>query len=160
MYPNAKIQTVRTQPSALKLMEGRERAPRQCDPTELPGGGKLGWFWSHCKRGSRCGRPPYDRLLTNPVLRADYRGIRRHECGSVAVRIKKNVDHLRAEPPALRWMRDHAHPPARRDQTVLDGGAKLGMFWSGCKSKKRCAKFPYDRLLTNPVLKADYRTTQ
>ena len=46
----------------------------QRDQTEqLPGGTKLGIFWMGCKNNRRCGRPPYDRLLTNPVLRADYR---------------------------------------------------------------------------------------
>ena len=58
---------------ALRWMVGRSQVPVQCDPTELPGGGRLGWFWRDCKILRRCGRPPYDRLLTNPVLRADYR---------------------------------------------------------------------------------------
>ena len=73
MHPNVKIQAARTQPSALKLMEGRERAPKKRDTTELPDGSKLGLFWMECKRLRRCGRSPYDRLLNNPVLRADYR---------------------------------------------------------------------------------------
>ena len=39
----------------------------------LPSRSKLGHFWNNCKTRRRCGRPPYDRLLTNPVLRVDYR---------------------------------------------------------------------------------------
>ena len=58
--------------------------------------------------------------------------------------------------PALRWMENETQPPRGRDQTALDGGAKLGRFWDNCKSQKRCVKSPYDRLLANPVLKADY----
>ena len=54
-------------------MESRERPPKQDDTTGLPGGGKLGWFWGNCKNERKCGRSPYDRLLTNPVLKADYR---------------------------------------------------------------------------------------
>ena len=53
-------------------MEGRESAPRARDPTVLPGEGKLGIFWMHCKGKRKCRRPPYNRLLTNVVLRADY----------------------------------------------------------------------------------------
>ena len=68
-----------------------------------------------------------------------------------------NVDHLRAEPPALRWMRGRIHPPKSRDQTSLEGGAKIGKFWTNCKSENRCAKPPCDGLLSNPVLRADYR---
>ena len=68
-----KVQAARSQPPALKLMEGRERAPKFRDTTELPDGSKLEKFWSNCKCARRCGRPPYDRLLTNPVLRDDYR---------------------------------------------------------------------------------------
>ena len=76
-----------------------------------------------------------------------------------AVRARRNVDHLRAELLNLRWMRDRSHPPKSksRDQTILDGGSKLGIFWSNCKSRKRCSQSPYDRLLSNPVLRADYR---
>ena len=64
------------------------------------------------------------------------------------------------ELPSLRWMRNRSQPPPYRDETVLDGGAKLGNFWSDCKRRKRCAKYPYDRLLTNPVLRADSRYNQ
>ena len=71
--PEAKVETVRTQPPALRWMESRDKAPTQRDSALLPGGGKLGWFWNNCKRLMLCGRPPYDRLLTHPVLRADYR---------------------------------------------------------------------------------------
>ena len=73
MHPKVKILILRTQLPALKLMEAREKAPKQRDTTELPDGTKLGLFWMDCKHKSKCGRPPYDRLLTNPVLRADYR---------------------------------------------------------------------------------------
>ena len=72
-------------------------------------------------------------------------------------RVTKNVKHLWAELPALRLMRDRTHPPRSRDTTILDGGTKLGPFWSDCKRKKRCTRPPYDRLLANPVLRADYR---
>ena len=77
------------------------------------------------------------------------------------VRIQRNVDHARARKAfALRWMGDRTHPPRFMEQTILDGGARLGMFWSGCKTKKRCTAPPYNRLLTNSVLRADYRITQ
>ena len=75
MSPEANVQAVWAQPPPLKLMEGREKAPKARDATELPGGGKLGWFWQDCKSRNRCGRPPYVRLLTSPVLRADYHNV-------------------------------------------------------------------------------------
>ena len=70
------------EPPALAWMEGRAKAPKRRDDTRLPAGGPMvGMFWHHCKsqrkesenRERRCGKPPYDRLLDNPVLRADYR---------------------------------------------------------------------------------------
>ena len=67
------VQVVQTQSSALRFMEGRKKAPKSLDPTELPGGSKLGKFWNNSKSEKRCGRPTYELLLTNPVLRADYR---------------------------------------------------------------------------------------
>ena len=36
-------------------MEGRKDAPAVRDPTELPGGGRLGRFWRDCKCESRGG---------------------------------------------------------------------------------------------------------
>ena len=72
---------------------------------------------------------------------------------------QRNVDHLRVQSrPALRWMGDRTHPPKARDAMILGGGSRLGKFWTICKSRKRCARSPYDQLLTNPVLRADYRT--
>ena len=53
-------------------MEDRTKAPKQRDTTELPDGSMLGIFWMGCKNKRRCGRPPYDRLLTNPVLKNEY----------------------------------------------------------------------------------------
>ena len=68
----ADVKGLRTQPSALRWMERREEAPRYEDPTELPGGSKLGRFWTNCKSLRWCGRPPYNRLLANLFLKADY----------------------------------------------------------------------------------------
>ena len=70
-----------------------------------------------------------------------------------------NVDHLRAELPALRLMRSRTQPPATRDPTTLEGGVKVGIFWRNCKQKQRCYDVPYNRLLANPVLKSDYRNS-
>ena len=56
----------------MEVMKGRERVPAVRDQTLLPGGGKLGEFWKKCKSEKRCERTPYDRLLTNPLLKADY----------------------------------------------------------------------------------------
>ena len=54
-------------------------------------------------------------------------------------------------------MRGQTHPPKKVNQTILDGGTKLGIFWNHCKrTKKKWTKPPYDRLLTNPVFKAHY----
>ena len=59
--------------SALGWMGCRTRPPKMREQARLPGGGpKIGGFWACCKIERRCGRPPYDRLLTHPVLRADY----------------------------------------------------------------------------------------
>ena len=89
-------------------------------------------------------------------FRLMYRANSRHE-RSPDDRTKKNVDHLCAELPALMLMRDRTHPPRYSDTTVLEGGARIGRFWNKCKRDKRCTRPPYDELLTNRVLRADYR---
>jgi hypothetical protein len=55
---------------------------------------------------------------------------------------------------------------ATRDTTILNSGEDKNIifsdgslvsgFWTDCKSYKRCAKTPFDRLLSNMVLKTDY----
>ena len=44
------------------LVEGREEPPNCNDTTELPGGGRLGKFWTDCKSRRKCATPPYDQL--------------------------------------------------------------------------------------------------
>ena len=58
------------------------------------------------------------------------------------------------------FMADQTAPPKQGDQTVLEGGAMVGRFWTECKRDKRCTRPPYDELLTNPVLKADYHNSR
>ena len=48
--------------------------------------------------------------------------------------------------------------PGREETRLPGGGPKVGHFWSDCKGKRKCGTPPYDRLLTNRVLKTDYRT--
>ena len=38
------------------------------------------------------------------------------------------------------------------------GEVNVGMFWHDCKNLRRCWRSPYDRLLTHPVLRADYHS--
>ena len=61
--------------SVLNLIDGRNEVPTAADRTKLPGGGKLGAFWMQCKNKRRCDKSAYARLLTNPVLKADYHAI-------------------------------------------------------------------------------------
>ena len=60
--------------------------------------------------------------------------------------------------PALGWMEGRAEPPKVREGARLPGERPvLWRFWMDCKSKRRCGRAPYDRLLSNPMLRADYR---
>ena len=52
-------------------MDVRDEAPKGTDCAELHGS-KLGIFWRNCKHLNKCRRPPYNRLLSNAVLRTDY----------------------------------------------------------------------------------------
>ena len=82
-------------------------------------------------------------------------------CGAVkSADTVKNVEHLRADLTALRLMQDQTRSPKVKDQTRLDGGAILGRFWRDCKFRKKCENHPYARLLSNPILKADYRNSR
>ena len=67
---------------------------------------------------------------------------------------------LRTEWSALAWLGDRQNPPMVMDEAKLPGMGviKVGQFWRDCKCVRRCVRAPYDRLLTNPVLRADYRT--
>ncbi len=62
--------------------------------------------------------------------------------------------------PALGWMQGRdAAPKMREAAERLSSGTNIGRFWNNCKSERRCRMRPYERLLTNPVLRADYRIT-
>ncbi len=76
--------------------------------------------------------------------------------GNQTDRIKEYVGRLQVEQTARRLMGVRKHPPSARDSTILDGGTRLGLFWMACKGARRCGRAPYDRLLTNPVLRTDY----
>ena len=69
------VSDLRIQPAVLGWVEKRTTAPRQRETARLSSGTKLGFFWDDCKRARRCSRPPYDWLLSNPVLKTDYRNI-------------------------------------------------------------------------------------
>ena len=109
----------------------------------------------------------YDRLLNNPVLREDYRTYppQRHE--RAAAKPKRTnispdvkVQTLWTERFTLRWMAYRQKPPRYRDNAELPGLGKVnvGAFWHDCKCKGMFRRPPYDRLLGNPVLRADYCT--
>ena len=138
-------------------MKGRNKAPKQRDPSLLPGGGTLGSFWRECKRKRRCESPLYGRLLDNPVLREDYRTTppKRHERSAVSKASK--VRAIPTQKSALELMAGRERKPAQNDATELPGGSKLGTYWENCKWEMRCGRPPYNLLLTNPLLRADYR---
>ena len=70
------------------------------------------------------------------------------------------VQALRADWSALAWMAYHQKPPKFKEKAELPGlgEVNVGMFWDDCKCKRRCGRKPYNRLLVNPVLRADYRS--
>ena len=58
-------------------------------------------------------------------------------------------------------MVDRQEPPKARDRAELltgQGEVKVGIFWRNCKDRRRCGRPHYDRMLINPVLRADYRS--
>ena len=144
-------------------MEGMEKAPTYRDTTELPGGSRLGNFWAKCKHLRKCVNSPYDRLLDNPLLRADYHTsltphTQRHERETASPEVK--VEAVRNKLTVLRMMEGREEAPKRRDTTELPGWGTLGNFWKKCKGERKCGRPPYDRLLGNSVLRTDYRTTK
>ena len=53
------------------------------------------------------------------------------------------------------WMKGKTEPPRQRDRLKLpNDGPMVGMFWH----RRRCERPPYDKLLSNSVLRADYHT--
>ena len=66
-------------------------------------------FWSNCNLKRRCSDVPYNRLLTNPVLKTDYmtlyRTTSRHERYTTTPRSPNKEVHSRAELSALQWTR-------------------------------------------------------
>ena len=57
---------------ALEWMRDRTHPPKRSNQMILDGGARIGGFWKNFKTRKRCAVPPYDWLLTNPVLKSDY----------------------------------------------------------------------------------------
>ena len=73
----------------------------------------------------------------------------------------RNVNKLRTIRSVLEWMRARSKSPKYREEARLgEEGSKVGIFWVNCKIGRKCMKSPYERLLSNPVLAEDYRTTR
>ena len=82
-------------------MVGRQDPPKWKDTAELPDLGEInvGKFWDNCKSRRRCGRPPYDQLLINPVLKADYRTIQWYERSLLQRDARDQKRRMHAEMP-------------------------------------------------------------
>jgi hypothetical protein len=133
-----RVDALRTEWVSLAWMESSEHPPKQQNSDLLPGGGKLGTYWKNCKNNRRCGRAPHNRLLVNPILRADYERTINRQPSAVICGMK--VDALRTEWSILEWVEDREQPPRQDDATELPGGSRLGIFWRNCKSERKCAR--------------------
>ena len=114
----------------------------------------MGNFWSLCKCRKKCGEYPYNKLLTNELLKADYEKhiefVEKNKDKEI-VSVEDKVNQL------LQEMKRRNTIISSSDQTIIFTDKKpMGKFWTKCKSKKKCLKYPYKKLLTNEILKTDY----
>jgi hypothetical protein len=138
-------------------MKNRDAPPPPKNKTLLFSDGVcIGSFWGDCKTGNKCDKSPYDKLLENPVLKKCYEKFlenRETNKDNVKLTMEEKVNEL------LESMKNRDAPPPQRNKTLLvsDGaGASMGSFWNTCKTKLKCVKSPYDKLLENPALKKEY----
>ena len=65
-------------------------------------------------------------------------------------RIEEKVDEL------MDWVEKNGKVPPRNKTVLFKDGSCMGNFWMHCKKEKKLSKKPYDKLLTNPILKKNY----
>ena len=138
-----------------ELLSEKEVPSRGKNDTKFTDGkSSKGWFWANCKSENRCYKAPYDRLLTNTVIRADwerYQKEKKEKEGKSKLTVEQKIEEL---------LREKEVPSQGKNDTKFTDGVSKGWFWNGCKIGNKCYKAPYDRLLTNPVFRADWERYQ
>lgn len=114
-------------------------------------------FWRDCTLEGLCERPPYDRLLTNDILAAQYgyadRRLGRHRHMFVHRRCHILEPYIDA---ILVWAEGRASIPRDGDGYIILPDQGQVAYFSA--PYRRCGRPPYDRLLTNPILRTQYET--
>jgi uncharacterized short protein YbdD (DUF466 family) len=130
-----------------ELMKTRDAPPPNNKTLLFSDGRLMGSFWDNCKSNLKCDKAPHDKLLENPVLKTDYEKNK----DKVKLTIEEKVNEL------LEVMKNRDTPPPQNKTLWFSNEtSRMGSFWNTCKSRLRCDKSPYDKLLENQVLKKDH----
>jgi hypothetical protein len=138
-----KLKDCKTQEEALQVY-------KSTSGYKFEDGSKMGRFWQNNKY--KCEHKPYDQLLKNKFLKADYelamkkRQVKLLHEEKVAALIKQLKDCKTQEEAIQVYKSTSGYK--------FEDGSKMGPFWQN--NKYKCNHKPYDQLLKNKFLKADY----
>lgn len=123
---------------------------------ELPGkddffedGSCMKSFWQNCKF-KKLIRPPYSKLLENEIIKKNYNDYTKRTRHDIKINKNEKVDSLIEKVIELNKVIDLT------DEIYFENGSSMGVFWYSCKTYDRVKKEPYNKLLTIPILNADY----
>jgi len=109
----------------------------------------MGSFWGFHK--PKCDIEPFNKLLTNGLLKNNYDEyliIREKNKNKIKLSIEDKIDEL------LNYVSLNNKIPLRNESVLFTNGSYMGGFWNSYK--KKCDKKPFDKLLTNDLLKDNY----
>jgi hypothetical protein len=106
-------------------------------------------FWMYCKRIKNLKDKPYSKLLTNNLLKHDYDLYLTYKCNIII--IKNKIEQL------LLFIKINNKIPKEDSNYKFYDNTNIGGFWIKCKNNLNLVCEPYKKLLSNKLLKKDYR---
>jgi superfamily II DNA or RNA helicase len=110
----------------------------------------MGSWWMYCRQKNGLDKEPYDKLLTNALLKQDYeKYLINKEKNKINLSIKDKVSEL------IEFVEENGFTPPQK-KYKFSNNSNMGGFWQDCKTTGRIVKEPYNKLLTNDLLKKNY----
>jgi hypothetical protein len=107
-------------------------------------------FWDNCKSKKKCAKEPYNKLLANPLVKEAYdKYLNSLDANETNIKIEEFLRVVET--------REKMITASEEDKELkFTNRGSMSKFWDNCKSKKKCAKEPYNKLLANPLVKDAY----
>lgn len=120
-------------------------------------GSYMGDIWNKCKTELRCERYPYNLLLENPELKAEYEEYKKDR--NIRKIKRKNIPKLSDEDKQNEFKNFVIYSkriPTQREKILFSDGDDMGIYWKDYKGRRKGENEFHKKLLEIPILNDDY----